>query len=94
MSRTHAEIRAASMGAAAALALAGASASGAGFFVAGWPVADPSHTAVSTATSIIADPAHNTSPPCALEARDRTIGLSGITALRSDKYCGFVLIVR
>ena len=94
MSITHAEIRAASMGAAAALALAGASASGAGFFVAGWPVADPSHTAVSSTTSIFAGPARDTSSPCALDARGRTIGLSGTSAFRSDKYCGFVLIVR
>ena len=85
--------RTAALGAATALAL-GAPASGDGFFVSGWPVADPSHTAVSTATSLAADPAHDTSPPSALDARDRTTGLSGTTALRSDEYNGFMLIIR
>ena len=54
-----------------------------------------SHSVASAATSLDAGcPASVISPSSSLEARYRTIGISEGIGMRSDKFVGFIVIVR
>ena len=54
-----------------------------------------SHSVASAATSLDAGcPASGISPSSSLEARYRTTGISEGIGMRSDKFVGFIVIVR
>lgn len=84
--------RSAALGAAAALA---ATASADAFIVNGDPEYDPpAAQAISPGTALAAAPGHSTTAADALEARNRTIGISPATSLNGTPYSGFMLILR
>ena len=85
--------RSAALGAAAAAIAATASADA--FIVNGDPEFDPpAAQSISPATALAAAPGHGTTAADALEARNRTIGISPATSLNGTQYSGFMLILR
>ena len=80
-----------------AIALAAATptrADGYQFIVSGYPAAHPSHSAVSSGTSLAVGPLGDVSAAAALEARARTCDDSDGIALRSDKYTAMIIIFK
>ena len=65
------------------------------FIISGDPEYDPpAARAVSSATALVALPGHDASAADALEARNRTIGISSATGFRSDIFSGFMIILK
>ena len=65
------------------------------FIISGDPEYDPpAARAVSSATALVALPGHDASAADALEARNRTVGISGTTFLNTTEYTGFMLILK
>ena len=64
------------------------------FIVSGYPVANPSHSAVSFGTSLVVGALASASSSSALEARCRTHDYSFGTSLRSDEYRAMTIIFR
>ena len=85
---------AALMGAAALAAATPVRADGYQFIVSGYPAANPSHSDVSSGTSLAVGVLASTSASAALEARARTTDDSDGTALRSDKYTAMIIIFK
>ena len=80
-----------------AIALAAATptrADGYQFIVSGYPAANPSHSEVSSGTSLGVGVLGDVSEAAALEARARTCDDSAGTALRSDEFKAMVIIFR
>ena len=80
-----------------AIALAAATptrADGYQFIVSGYPAANPSHSDVSSGTSLVVGMLASTSASAALEARAFTYDDSLGIALRSDEYRAMMIIVR
>ena len=86
--------RAALMGAAALAATTPTRADGYQFIVSGYPAANPSHSDVSSGTSLGVGVLASTSASAALEARARTCDDSLGIALRSDKYTAMSIIIK
>ena len=85
---------AALMGAAALAAATPVRADGYQFIVSGYPAANPSHSDVSSGTSLVVGMLASTSASTDLEARARTCDDSAGTALRSDEYRAMMIIFR
>ena len=85
---------AALMGATALAAATPASADGYQFIVSGYPAANPSHSDVSSGTSLAVGALASTSASADLEARARTCDDSTGIALRSDEYNAMMIIFR
>ena len=85
---------AALMGAAALAAATPVRADGYQFIVSGYPAANPSHSDVSSGTSLAVGALASTSASAALEARARTCDDSLGIALRSDEYRAMMIIFR
>ena len=85
---------AALMGATALAAATPASADGYQFIVSGYPAANPSHSDVSSGTSLAVGVLASTSASAALEARAFTYDDSLGIALRSDEYRAMMIIFR
>ena len=64
------------------------------FIVSGYPAANPSHSDVSSGTSLVVGMLASTSASAALEARARTCDDSLGIALRSDEYRAMMIIFR
>ena len=65
------------------------------FIISGDPEYDPpAARAVSSATALVALPGHDASAADALEARNRTVGISGTTFLNTTEYTGFMLLLK
>ena len=94
MQSTTLKKAAALMGATALAAATPASADGYQFIVSGYPAANPSHSDVSSGTSLGVGVLASTSASAALEARARTCDDSVGTALRSDKYTAMIIIFK
>ena len=80
-----------------ALALAAATpvrADGYQYIVSGYPAANPSHSDVSSGTSLAVGALGDVSAPADLEARARTCDDSDGIALRSDKYTAMIIILK
>ena len=80
-----------------AIALAAATptrADGYQFIVSGYPAANPSHSDVSSGTSLVVGVLASTSASAALEARAFTCDDSLGIALRSDEYRAMMIIFR
>ena len=80
-----------------AIALAAATptrADGYQFIVSGYPAANPSHSDVSSGTSLAVGALGDVSTPADLEARARTRDDSTGIALRSDEYNAMMIIFR
>ena len=82
------------MGALALSAATPVRADGYQFIVSGYPAADPSHSDVSSGTSLVVGMLASTSASTDLEARARTCDDSAGTALRSDEYRAMMSIFR
>ena len=85
---------AALIGAAALAAATPVRADGYQFIISGYPAANPTHSDVSSGTSLIVGVLASTSASAALEARTRTYDDSLGIALRSDEYHAMMIIVR
>ena len=85
---------AALMGATALAAATPVRADGYQFIVSGYPAANPSHSAVSSGTSLAVGALASTSASADLEARARTTDDSDGIALRSDKYTAMIIIIK
>ena len=85
---------AALMGATALAATTPVRADGYQFIVSGYPAANPSHSAVSSGTSLAVGALAATSASADLEARARTCDDSDGIALRSDKYTAMIIIIK
>ena len=85
---------AALMGAAALAAATPVRADGYQFIVSGYPAANPSHSDVSSGTSLAVGALASTSAAADLEARARTCDDSDGIALRSDKYTAMIIIIK
>ena len=85
---------AALMGATALAAATPVRADGYQFIVSGYPAANPSHSDVSSGTSLAVGALASTSAAADLEARARTCDDSAGTALRSDKYTAMIIIFK
>ena len=85
---------AALMGATALAAATPVRADGYQFIVSGYPAANPSHSDVSSGTSLAVGALASTSASADLEARARTCDDSDGTALRSDKYTAMIIIIK
>ena len=85
---------AALMGALALSAATPVRADGYQFIVSGYPAANPSHSDVSSGTSLAVGALASTSASADLEARARTCDDSDGTALRSDKYTAMIVIIK
>ena len=85
---------AALMGATALAAATPVRADGYQFIVSGYPAANPSHSDVSSGTSLAVGALASTSASADLEARARTADDSDGTALRSDKYTAMSIIIK
>ena len=85
---------AALMGAAALAAATPVRADGYQFIVSGYPAANPSHSDVSSGTSLAVGALASTSASADLEARARTCDDSAGIALRSDEYRAMMIIFR
>ena len=94
MQSTTLKKAAALMGAAALAATAPTRADGYQFIISGYPAANPSHSDVSSGTSLVVGMLASTSASAALEARICTYDDSLGTALRSDEYRAMMIIVR
>ena len=64
------------------------------FIVSGYPVANPSHSAVSSSMPLVVGMLASASTPSSLEARCRTHDYSLGTSLRSDEYRAMIIIFR
>ena len=82
------------MGAVALSAATPVRADGYQFIVSGSPAANPSHSGVSSGTSLVAGPLGDVSASAALEARARTYDDSLGTSLRSDMYKAMIIFVK
>jgi len=85
---------AALMGATALAAATPVRADGYQFIVSGYPAANPSHSDVSSGTSLAVGALASTSASADLEARARTTYDSDGIALRSDKYTAMIIIIK
>ncbi len=85
---------AALMGATALAAATPVRADGYQFIVSGYPAANPSHSDVSSGTSLAVGALTSTSASADLEARARTTDDSDGIALRSDKYTAMIIIFK
>ena len=85
---------AALMGATALAATTPVRADGYQFIVSGYPAANPSHSDVSSGTSLAVGALGDVSVADALEARARTCDDSDGIALRSDKYTAMIIIIK
>ena len=85
---------AALMGAAALAAATPVRADGYQFIISGYPAANPSHSDVSSGTSLVVGMLASTSASADLEARAFTYDDSLGIALRSDEYRAMMIIVR
>ena len=85
---------AALMGAVALSAATPVRADGYQFIVSGYPAANPSHSDVSSGTSLAVGALASTSASADLEARARTCDDSDGIALRSDKYTAMIIIIK
>ena len=85
---------AALMGATALAAATPVRADGYQFIVSGYPAANPSHSDVSSGTSLAVGALGDVSAPADLEARARTCDDSTGIALRSDKYTAMIIIFK
>ncbi len=85
---------AALMGATALAAATPVRADGYQYIVSGYPAANPSHSDVSSGTSLAVGALASTSASADLEARARTCDDSAGTALRSDKYTAMIIIFK
>ena len=94
MQSTTLKKAAALMGATALAAATPVRADGYQFIVSGYPAANPSHSDVSSGTSLAGGPLGDVSAADALEARARTCDDSAGTALRSDKYTAMIIIIK
>ena len=82
------------MGATALAAATPVRADGYQFIVSGYPAANPSHSDVSSGTSLAGGPLGDVSAADALEARARTCDDSAGTALRSDEFKAMIIIFK
>ena len=82
------------MGATALAAATPVRADGYQFIVSGYPAANPSHSDVSSGTSLAVGALASTSASADLEARARTADDSDGIALRSDKYTAMIIIFK
>ena len=82
------------MGATALAAATPVRADGYQFIVSGYPAANPSHSDVSSGTSLAVGVLGGVSASAALEARARTCDDSDGTALRSDKYTAMIITIK
>ena len=64
------------------------------FIISGYPATNPSHSDVSSGTSLAVCMLASTSAPAALEARARTCDDSTGIALRSDEYKAMIIIIQ
>ena len=82
------------MGATALAAATPTRADGYQFIVSGYPAANPSHSDVSSGTSLAGGPLGDVSAADALEARARTCDDSAGTALRSDEFKAMIILFK
>ena len=82
------------MGATALAAATPVRADGYQFIVSGYPAANPSHSDVSSGTSLAVGLLGDVSTSTDLEARARTTDDSDGIALRSDKYTAMIIIIK
>ncbi len=82
------------MGATALAAATPVRADGYQFIVSGYPAANPSHSDVSSGTSLAVGLLGDVSASTDLEARARTCDDSDGIALRSDKYTAMIILFK